>query len=192
MAKDVTETLAWLAGGNPPDSVHDFRFDPRLLRDVTPRQRAVYRGVIGLVLREHSRDFHTGALITSEAVIEQGIDDHHIFPQAYLESLSPPVSPRLRDCVLNRTLIDRSTNRRISKQPPSSYMRDIEHEVGAAFPVLLSSHLLPSGSVSPLARDDFEQFLQWRQDAIWDRIQEVTGVSVASDLLIDEPEELSA
>ncbi len=192
MAKDVTETLAWLSGDDPPESVRDFRFDPRMLRDITPRQRAVYRGVIGLVLREHPRDFFTGAPMTSDAMIEQGIDDHHIFPQAYLEVDEPTVSTRLRDCVLNRTLIDRKTNKRISKRPPSSYLYDIALEVGNGFPALLASHLLPAGSASPLATDDFEGFLEWRQEAIWQRIQEVTGVTTATDLLIDEREELSA
>jgi hypothetical protein len=89
-------------------------------------------------------------------------------------------------------LIDRKTNQRISKRPPSSYLYDIAVEVGTAFPALLSSHILPAGPDSPLARDDFEGFLQWRQDAIWQRIQDITGVTVASDLLTDELEELSA
>ena len=36
MAKDTGEMLSWLSGGTPPESVRDFRFDPRLLRDITP------------------------------------------------------------------------------------------------------------------------------------------------------------
>ena len=46
---------------------------------------------------------------------------------------------------------------------------------------LLDSHLLPSGSDSPLWSDDFEAFLQWRQDALWKQIQQVTGVTDAAD-----------
>lgn len=188
MAKDVVETLAWLTGGEPPEAVRDFRFDPRMLRDVTPRQRAVYRGVLGLIMREHPRDFHSGALMTSEAMIDQGIDDHHIFPQAFLALKRPDVSPRLRDCVLNRTLIDRKTNQRISKRDPSEYLAEIENALGPHFPALLRSHLLPAEAENPLTAGDFDGFLQWRQDAIWQRIQSVTGVITASDLLIEEPD----
>jgi hypothetical protein len=65
-------------------------------------------------------------------------------------------------------------------------------QVGSDFPALLRSHLLPSGPASPLETNDFEGFLQWREEAIWSRIQEVTGVRIASDLFIDEPEEFSA
>ena len=39
-----------------PESVKQFRFDPRTSRDTTPRQRAVYRGTICLVLRDAPRD----------------------------------------------------------------------------------------------------------------------------------------
>jgi hypothetical protein len=124
-------------------------------------------------------------------MIEQGIDDHHVFPQAYLEATAPELSARLRDCVLNRTLIDRATNQRINKRPPSSYLADIQQKVQGALPVLLASHLLPTGSTNPLLDDDFEGFLQWRQDAIWQRIQHATGVDAASDL-IEDTEELSA
>ena len=142
-------------------------------------------------MRQHPRDFHTGALMTSDAMIEQGIDDHHVFPQAYLETQAPEVGARLRDCVLNRTLIDRATNQRINKRAPSLYVADIEQQVGGGLPALLKSHLLPAGPASPLLRDDFEGFLQWRQDAIWQRIQDATGVAGASDL-IEDAEELSA
>ena len=57
----MVEILPWLAGGDLPESVASFRFDPRALRDVTPRQRAIYRGAICLILGSGARDFHTQA-----------------------------------------------------------------------------------------------------------------------------------
>ena len=56
-AKDTTELLRWLGGGEPPESVSQLQFDPNILRDTTPRQRAVYRGVIGLVLETWVKRF---------------------------------------------------------------------------------------------------------------------------------------
>jgi hypothetical protein len=38
-AKDVTELVIWLGGGALPESVSAVRFDPKALRDVTPRRR---------------------------------------------------------------------------------------------------------------------------------------------------------
>lgn len=180
-AKDVAELVQWLTNGEPPESVRQFRFDPRVLRDTTPRQRAVYRGTICLALRDAPRDFHSGASLTGDLMIEHHVDDHHVFPQTYLAGLG--VEARLRDCVLNRTLIDRKTNIRISNRAPSIYLHEIRDALGPdTFQALLASHHLPGGLDSPLWRDDFEAFLNWRQEAIWKQIQAATGIHEATDV----------
>jgi hypothetical protein len=79
-AKDVTELLAWCAGGDAPETVSGLRFDPRALRE------------------------------------------------------------------------------------------------------LLQSHLLPSEPDSPLWRNDFDEFLAWRQERLWQDIQRVTGLAHASPI----------
>ncbi len=180
-AKDVTELLPWLAGGAAPESVESFRFDPRALRDVTPRQRSIYRGVINLILGGGARDFHTQAVITGKLMADQGIDDHHVFPAAYLERRGVRLA-RTRDCVLNRTLIDRTTNQVISDRAPSDYLAEIRGTTGFPFEPVLASHGLPAGDDSSLLKDDFDAFLTWRQARLWKEIQRVTGVTIAADL----------
>lgn len=187
-AKDVTELNSWLAGGDAPESVHALRFDPRALRDVTPRQRSVYRGVINLILGCGARDFHTQAVITGKLMAEQGIDDHHIFPSAYLERRGI-TSARVRDCVLNRTLIDRTTNQMINDRAPSDYLAEIRATPGFPFEAILASHGLPAVADSPLLDDNFEPFLAWRQEWLWREIQRVTGLVAASDLEADTEEQ---
>lgn len=173
-AKDFAELLTWLDGGNLPQAIASFSMDPTVLRDVTVRQRALYSGVICLLLRRQPRDFHNSAQITGDLMIEHHIDDHHIFPDAYLGRSNIP--QRLRDCVLNRTLIDRDTNRRIQDRAPSDYLADIRAALGAPdFARLLESHLLPAAGDSPLLDDNFERFLDWRQQALWDEIKAATG-----------------
>lgn len=179
--KDVVEILPWLAGGDPPETVASFRFDPRSLRDVTPRQRSIYRGAICLILGGGARDFHTQAVITAKLMADEGIDDHHVFPAAYLERRG--VAPaRARDCVLNRTLIDRTTNQMISDRAPSNYLTEIRNTPGFPFEAVLTSQGLPTGEDTPLLRDDYEAFLTRRQDHLWHEIQRVTGAAAASDL----------
>ena len=181
-AKDVTEMVPWLTGGaNPPESVSSLRFDPRALRDVTPRQRAIYRGVICLILGRGARDFHTQAVITGKLMAEEGIDDHHVFPAAYLERKGVAAA-RQRDCVLNRTLIDRTTNQMISDRAPSDYLAEIRNTPGFPFDAVLKSHTLPVGEVSPLLRDDYEAFVAWRQQNLWEEIRKVTGLAGSTDL----------
>jgi len=182
-ARDFAELAEWLTGGPPPQNVSAFRFDPRALRDITPRQRSIYRGIICLLMATSRgvRDFHSQAIITSHLLNQGGIDDHHIFPNAYLQRRG--IGPaRLRDCVLNRTLIDRVTNQIIGDRAPSDYLNEIRQTVDFPFDDVLASHLLPTGPDSPLLRDDFEAFLSYRQAQLWRRIQEVTGATEPTEL----------
>ncbi len=174
--QDYTELRRWFADGEPPKSVREFRFDPATLRDTTVRQRAVYRGVMALILRNGARDFYANQPITAALVHSRSIDDHHVFPGGYLAEKRPDVSPTLRDCVLNRTLIDKDTNLRIGKRPPSSYLKEM---VAPAAPTtadpLLRSHLMPDSEDSPLWQDDFDAFLAARQELIWQQMLQVTS-----------------
>jgi len=182
-AKDVTELLAWFGGDEVPETVSGVQFDPKALRDVTPRQRSVYRGTICLILGSGTgaRDFHTQAVITSKLMNDEGIDDHHVFPAHYLEAEKGVVA-RLRDCVLNRTLIDRTTNQMISARAPSDYLSEIRKTPGFPFDSVLASHCLPTGADSPFWSDDYEAFLSWREAALWREIKKATGIKEASEL----------
>jgi hypothetical protein len=189
-AKDVVELCAWLDGGPSPESVAKFRFDPKTLRDTTPHQRSIYRGAICLTLGagRDALDFHKASPVTSSLMTDQGIDDHHVFPAAHLDRQRAPKT--LRDCVLNRTLIDRTTNQTIGDRPPSAYLGDLRATKGFPFEPVLASHCLPTGADSPLLQDDFDRFLEWRQNRLWQEIQRVTGATVAADL--ESPDEAAS
>ena len=51
---------------------------------------------------------------------------------------------------------------------------------------MLASHCLPTGDASPLWSDDYEAFLAWRQDRLWQEIQRVTGLTEAAELEAEE------
>jgi hypothetical protein len=175
-ATDFTQLTGWFTGGEPPVTVQEFTFDVSSLRHTTTRQRAVYRGVIALILRNGSRDFHTCAPMTASMIQEKRIDDHHVFPQKYLKEAPEDVTGTLRDCVLNKTLIDRETNIRIGKRAPSDYLNEVAGLIGDdALRGLLKSHLVPPEPDSPLMRDSFEGFLDARERLIGGKIEEVTG-----------------
>ena len=119
---------------------------------------------------------------------EQGIDDHHIFPDDFLLKKKVIAVARARDCVLNRTLIDRTTNQMINNRAPSAYIADIRSTPGFPFDAVLASHCLPTGDTSALWSDDYEAFLVWRQERLWQEIQRVTGLVQATDLEMGETE----
>ena len=164
---DISQFQTWLDGGEPPQSVANFAFNSSDLYKITTKQRAVYRGLMCLLLRTPSLDFHTTKPITTALLKQRIVDDHHIFPKAYLAEVSQG-NPRFDtdevDCVLNRTLIDKETNQRIGKNPPSVYLKVIRDELKlhsgdpAVLERILASHQLPSETDSPLWRDDFIGF----------------------------------
>lgn len=170
-AKDYIELNKWLTCGPEPQVVKDFKFDAQQLRHITPRQRAVYRGVIALILRNEARDFHSGTKITVKLIEDEKIDDHHIFPQGYIAAHLPTVGTTLRDCILNRTLIDKTTNIRIGKRAPSDYLKEIQTALGNKFDELIDSHLLPGGPKSPLLTDDFDALIDNRQELLGKRFR---------------------
>jgi len=164
--KDFVELGRWLAGREPPESVREFSFAVNL-RQVRPRQRAIYKGLMSLVLQNGALDFHKRGKITAQLLSDKKnrVDDHHIFPRAYLDQKGASVA--LRDCILNRTYIDRIINRRLSKRAPSDYFGELREKHGIAeTDELLRSHLLPAGQDTPVLNDDFESFLSKREAAL--------------------------
>lgn len=176
-ARDLAEVGAWLEGGDPPGVVSGFGFEPSALYDVTPRQRALYRGVIALILSRHPRDFHAAKPMTRALLGDGNVDDHHVFPDAHLRD-SGVAENRLRDCVLNRTLIDRATNQSLSRRDPKDYFREMRTRLGeGTCDQILDSHLLPGGEASPLLDSDYTVFLEWRCRRIGQLIREATGAA---------------
>ncbi|MEA2031055.1 MAG: DUF262 domain-containing protein [candidate division Zixibacteria bacterium] len=174
-AKDYGELKKWIEKGEQPETVVKFTLDKDSLRQVTPRQRGIYRGIIAIILRHGARDFHNCTKITANIIKEKNIDDHHVFPKAYINEHLQDISPTQRDCILNRTLIDKTTNIRIGKRPPSDYLAEIQNALGEdKFADLLDSHLLPSNVESGSLSDSFDSFLDQREKLIIEQINEVT------------------
>ena len=175
--RDVGELIPWLSdsAAPAPENVRGFHFNPELLRDVTPRQRSLYRATICLILAsgDHPLDFHSRAVLNEKLLTSSGIDDHHIFPAKYLDDRD--IDSRLRDFVLNRCLIDRETNQRISCSAPSEYMAELREEPGFPMETVLASHLIPHGAESGLWVDDFERFLEQRLELVAAAISRVGG-----------------
>jgi len=173
-AKDLAEVTQWISTGIVPPNIANFSFEPLSLYEVTPKQRALYRGVIALILSHNPRDFLAAKPITRALISEKEVDDHHIFPDAYLQDNGIHEAKR-RDCVLNRTLIDRATNQSLSRRSPADYFGEMRDQRGEAkFNELLESHLLPVGSDSPILANDFDAFLRHRCELIGEAIKEVT------------------
>lgn len=116
------------------------------------------------------------------------LDVAGVFPAKFLEKKKGVTASRARDCVLNRTLIDRTTNQMISDRAPSKYLAEIRQTPGFPFDAVLASHCLPTGAKAPFWSDDYDAFLAWREKHLWQEIQRVTGATEATDLEAEEAE----
>lgn len=177
--RDVGELIPWLSdsAAPAPENVRSFHFNPEQLRDVSPRQRSLYRATICLILASGERplDFHSRAVLNEQLLASSGIVDHHIFPAKFLGDRG--IDSRLRDCVLNRCLIDSHTNQRISCRAPSDYMAELRDEPGFPMAAVLCSHLILHGAESGLWADDFERFLVQRQGLVGAAIAQTAGAT---------------
>lgn len=171
-ALDFEQMMRWVAGGEMPDAVRFYQFDPELLYEITSIRNAVYSGVLCLLMRKGALDFKSGFQMTSQIIYEHNVDHHHIFPKEALKDVDV-VSDRIKDCVVNKTMIDASTNRSIGGNPPSIYLEKLQ-QMPRSRPMsdVLASHLIEEEAMQ---KDDFKAFLERRHRALVRLIAEATG-----------------
>ena len=116
------------------------------LSSIYKKYDALYKGILNLV------NFDSGgftSLDSGEPVswLTSNLEDHHIFPKAYLNKQAAQAkddspTPILIDCVINRTLIPKLTNIKVSAKPPSKYLTEIREKNGKLGEAL-DRHLIP-------------------------------------------------
>jgi hypothetical protein len=170
--QDTQVLSAWLRGQGPePEVVAGFLFDPQRWREITGRQRALYRTTIALSMRRSPLEFHEAKPLNKAIIDGQAVDDHHIFPQKFLADTGQAGE---LDCVLNHTLIDKITNIRIGGNAPAVYLANMKKELGGALEGILRSHFLPYEEEGPLWQGRFDEFLKWRQSQLAEELTLVT------------------
>ncbi len=134
------------------------------------RINVIYKGIINLIALNGAKDF-----IKNDAIEFHDLDDHHIFPKAFLGKMKTKDGKNRyeRDqinTVLNKTLIISETNRIISKRSPSSYIKNLipkEKKIE-----ILQTHFISETAVKKLEKDDYEEFLNERERIIIEKLKE--------------------
>jgi hypothetical protein len=129
---------------------------------------AVYKGVLNLVNYDTGGylNFQNGNPVSIESILE----DHHIFPNDYLKKNWAAVHETLDsevaiDCVVNRTLIPKLTNIKVSNKTPSKYLMEIK-EKNPNISKALCSHMLNEDLLSGDYDKNYDYFLIERADMI--------------------------
>lgn len=167
-AKDISAFKEWLDSNKEPDFVTNFAPDKLKLSAET--KGAVVNAVMCLLMQGVVRDLYTGQKIDKTLILREGIDVHHIFPKAYLESKGGWTQTEINNAV-NKTLISSKTNREIRSKCPSLYLPKIlgtkkPHE----FRVVLDSHAI---EYDDMDSDNFKKLISNREKALIGRIKKL-------------------
>lgn len=192
-------TRHWLKGGPEPDVFNDaqnligasgFR-----IRSSASYASAVYSGVFCLLALRNARDWRRG-----EDIRLQDLQDHHIFPRAYL--LRHGIAKRVDvNSIANRTLISDQTNGTIKANAPAAYLRDADVFPSGVTGDLLKPHFIDDGTTALLedateqlsdteVSELFGRFVQAREAAMIQEIRRVCGTRAGvaeADSAVDEP-----
>jgi hypothetical protein len=143
---------------------------------------AVYSGLFCLLALRNARDWRRG-----EDIRLQDLQDHHIFPQAYLKRNA--ITKRVDvNTIANRTLISDQTNGKIKAKAPATYLADAEVFPSGASEELLAAHFIDDrtrglleGAGETTAKEEvadrYGRFLQAREGAMIEEIRRACGIT---------------
>lgn len=149
----------------------------------TKKSSTIYRGVLNLLAyaSQGLRDWNS----THEIDISMSLEDHHIYPRAFIASKPQMVgidqneAEQLVDCVVNRTLIPKILNIQIGKKAPVEYLAELQQK-NPGLVTCLPSHLMPTDMITDSTwNTHFKLFLTERTERIFDLIKHYTTEATA-------------
>jgi hypothetical protein len=188
--KDYVEMLAYWKGDRDEPSVFAeararIGSEGYKVRESASYASAVYSGIFCLLAMRNARDWRFG-----ESIRLQELQDHHIFPKAYLNRHG--VTKRTDvNSVINRTLISNKTNAKIRDKAPADYLVSAEVFPSGATTSLLGPHFLDEGATAALnastrnmsnaeVLENYEAFRCSREAAVIAEIRDVCGIDTST------------
>lgn len=150
----------------------DFKIvidQPEDLYNFTKKGSAVYKGILTFI------NYVSGGLTdwknNSKISFNEKVDDHHIFPKAYLqEYASDDEDLAYIDCVVNRTLIPKITNIKIGKSAPDKYLIEL-YSKNDKLKESLEKHMIPVEIMDGVYNEFFSVFIEDRSKKIFEYIK---------------------
>lgn len=190
-ALDMVQVPSWTVDdGEEPVTVSESVFRADRLDSLRRRNSAAYKGLNVLLMAEGARDFRSGKTYAHTVFFEEGVDIHHIFPQAWCRRQDIP--PDRFNSIVNKTPLSWRTNRMLGGDAPSRYLRRLEQGREGSpgiSPEALDEHL-KSHMIDPslLRNDDFDGFYDSRKTALLAVVEKAMGKKAYRGDETDEPE----
>lgn len=175
---DLSNLRSVISSGDSLD-VKDVRISDDLLLKLN-RSDNRFKAVLCLMSLNSDGDILTGESLKDD------VEYHHIFPRAL--GKNGKISKIKLENVLNRLAVKRSTNRKLSDQLPSIYLRKLvkDAEKQGVLPdvqarmsgLLMPSDLQSSAYFDYFDENNYEDFLKARAALVMDRIKSILGSRV--------------
>jgi hypothetical protein len=181
-ALDLPQVVDWIINNGPkPKTIYDANFSPSRLHTLRSRNSAAYKGIYALLMDDETKDWLSATKIDLSTYFSESIDIHHIFPVAWCKKHG--IKKEDYNCIINKTPLSSRTNRIVSGEAPSKYLKRIQKHAGVSdeeFQSILKSHVLSSEF---LYADDFENFFNDRKEKILQRIEKAMNKPIPREAI---------
>ena len=184
-ALDLPQVVDWILNDGPvPKTIYDANFSPSRLHTLRTRNSAAYKGIYALLMDAETKDWLSATKMDLSTYFSESIDIHHIFPVAWCEKHG--IRKADYNCIINKTPLSSRTNRIVSGDAPSKYLKRVQKHAGVSdeeFQNILKSHVL---SPEFLYADDFENFFLDRKEKILQRIEKAMNKPIPRETTLLE------
>ena len=178
--QDFDQVTTWLKEDSKKPTVvveAENAIEQLPLRDVD--RGASNKAIMNMIALQGAKDFFTG-----QSIELSRLEEHHIFPKK-----SGLTLPKVNS-ILNKTLISEETNRSILNRKPSAYVAEMKAKLGSSQDAqeMLSTHLISKKAFEAMEADDYDSFLEAREETIKNRMkQRLQGPDTPADATTKEP-----
>ncbi|UBI03015.1 hypothetical protein [Corynebacterium freneyi] len=183
-AWDVDEVPTWAiderAEAPLPHTIKQSSFVESRLVSLKTRNAAAYKGIYALLMQQDCQDWATAQNFNDATFLDLDVDIHHIFPRKWCDSHG--IDPHLRDSIVNKTPLGRSTNIAIGGASPKDYVPKLEKR--AQIDATRLDGIIASHQIAPeLLRDeDFAGFFTDRRRRILTLVESAMGKTAQRDI----------
>lgn len=186
-ALDLVQVIDWILNvKGEPKTVFEANFSPSRLSTLRTRNSAAYKGIYALILSNNAKDWLSATHINMSTYFSESIDVHHIFPVAWCQKPENAIPRNDFDSIINKTPLSGRTNRIVSGDAPSKYLKRLMDHAGVnneTFTDIVQSHLL---NIPFLESDDFYRFYNDRKESILQKIEQAMGKVIPRDTPTEE------
>ncbi|MCR3730718.1 hypothetical protein FHS35_007611 [Streptomyces umbrinus] len=168
----------WLFVEDPervPEAVENFNLVDADLLLARANRKALFRGVMTLLIHAGAKDFESAQAISS---ISAPLDHVRAFPVKFIqESEFEDGELRDPDLIMNRVLVNKDSKRAIRDRHIADYAKE-DPDSSKKLSEVLESHLIEAGEGGGLMKREYEAFLRERLGLLVDLIEDATGRSI--------------